>query len=107
MEGCNLRHALNEIKQLLMTPMKGFTGRRHDGDTTPTSPQGGDAESAVQEGDLPGQFTRILGKGTISSSITTVGCLEVTGRNIPQGLYEKRSGCGQNLGRQHCLILTS
>lgn len=60
MEGGNLRQAVSEVRMILMTPLKAFTPpKTEDGEaTTPT-----DGESSIPEADLPGQLTRVLGKG--------------------------------------------
>ncbi|XP_070760766.1 protein Smaug homolog 1 isoform X2 [Enoplosus armatus] len=80
LEGSNLRAPLQELHQMIMTPIKAFSG----GEDAPLqrpllSPEGksaapgshlsggggGEAESGtsvIAEGDLPGQFTRVMGK---------------------------------------------
>ncbi|CAL8245823.1 unnamed protein product [Lota lota] len=82
LEGGNLRALLQELHQMIGTPIKAFCG----GDSDEASPQrpllgpdsksaapgshlagggGGEAEpgaSSVAEGDLPSQFTRVMGK---------------------------------------------
>ncbi|KAG7267422.1 LOW QUALITY PROTEIN: hypothetical protein CRUP_012523 [Coryphaenoides rupestris] len=84
LEGGNLRGPLQELHQMIGTPIKAYCG----GDSEEATPQrpllgpdsksaapgshlaggvggGGDAEpgaSAVAEGDLPSQFTRVMGK---------------------------------------------
>uniref|UniRef100_A0A672ZV06 Protein Smaug homolog 1 n=1 Tax=Sphaeramia orbicularis TaxID=375764 RepID=A0A672ZV06_9TELE len=81
LEGGNLRGPLQELHQMIMTPIKAFSG----GEEAPQRPLlshggksaapgshlsggsggGGEAESGssvIAEGDLPGQFTRVMGK---------------------------------------------
>ena len=63
MESGSLKQALNELKSMLNTPMKAYTGQQ---------PKKSDAEKQhntipepdpIAEGDLPGQLVRVLGKG--------------------------------------------
>lgn len=79
LEGSNLRGPLQELHQMVMTPIKAFVGGEEvtaqrpllGSDGTSAAPgshlnTGGEAESsssAIAEGDLPGQFTRVMGKG--------------------------------------------
>lgn len=79
LEGSNLRAPLQELHQMVMTPIKAFVGGEEvsaqrpllASDGTSAAPgshlsTGGEAESsssAIAEGDLPGQFTRVMGKG--------------------------------------------
>ncbi|XP_068177049.1 protein Smaug homolog 1 [Antennarius striatus] len=73
LEGSNLRAPLQELHHIIMTPIKAFSG----GEDAPlqrpplgpesksAAPGGGEAESStsvIAEGDLPGQFTRVMGK---------------------------------------------
>jgi len=81
LEGSNLRAPLQELHQIVLTPIKAFLGGE---DASPQRPLlglegksaapgahlsgvgGGEAESGtsvIAEGDLPGQFTRVMGKG--------------------------------------------
>ncbi|KAG8001137.1 Protein Smaug-like protein 1 [Nibea albiflora] len=79
LEGSNLRSPLQELHQMIMTPIKAFSGgeeasmQRHllspDGKNAAPgshlSSGGGEAESGtsvIAEGDLPSQFTRVMGK---------------------------------------------
>ncbi|XP_055010368.1 protein Smaug homolog 1-like, partial [Boleophthalmus pectinirostris] len=71
LEGASLRGALQELHQMILTPIRPFTC-----DTSPApgahlshlsggGASGGEAESganAIAEGDLPAQFTRVMGK---------------------------------------------
>ncbi|XP_056269255.1 protein Smaug homolog 1 isoform X2 [Pseudoliparis swirei] len=80
LEGSNLRAPLQELHQIVLTPIKAFLGGE---DASPQRPLlglegksaapgahlsgvgGGEAESGtsvIAEGDLPGQFTRVMGK---------------------------------------------
>ncbi|CAL8351533.1 unnamed protein product [Merluccius merluccius] len=83
LEGGNLRAPLQELHQMIGTPIKAYCG----GDSDEAAPQrpllgpdsksaapgshlagggGGEAEpgaSSIAEGDLPSQFTRVMGKG--------------------------------------------
>ncbi|XP_044073209.1 protein Smaug homolog 1 isoform X2 [Siniperca chuatsi] len=80
LEGSNLRAPLQELHQMIMTPIKAFSGGEEGSLQRPLlSPEGksaapgshlsggggGEAESGtsvIAEGDLPGQFTRVMGK---------------------------------------------
>uniref|UniRef100_A0A671VXL6 Protein Smaug homolog 1 n=1 Tax=Sparus aurata TaxID=8175 RepID=A0A671VXL6_SPAAU len=80
LEGSNLRAPLQELHQMIMTPIKAFSGGEEASLQRPLlSPEGksaapgshlsgsggGEAESGISiiaEGDLPGQFTRVMGK---------------------------------------------
>ncbi|XP_054470827.1 protein Smaug homolog 1 isoform X2 [Anoplopoma fimbria] len=80
LEGSNLRAPLQELHQMIMTPIKAFIGGEEASlqrsllgpeskSAAPgahlTGVGGGEAESGssvIAEGDLPGQFTRVMGK---------------------------------------------
>ncbi|XP_034385608.1 protein Smaug homolog 1 isoform X2 [Cyclopterus lumpus] len=81
LEGSNLRAPLQELHQIVMTPIKAFLGGEEASlqRRAPLSSEGksaapgahlsggggGEAEagtSVIAEGDLPGQFTRVMGK---------------------------------------------
>ncbi|XP_076003021.1 protein Smaug homolog 1 isoform X4 [Genypterus blacodes] len=80
LEGSNLRVPLQELHQMIVTPIKAFSGgeeaspQRHLLSTESKSAapgshlaggSGGEGEpgtSVIAEGDLPGQFTRVMGK---------------------------------------------
>ncbi|XP_028257820.1 protein Smaug homolog 1 isoform X3 [Parambassis ranga] len=80
LEGSNLRAPLQELHQMIMTPIKAVSGGEEVSLQRPLlSPEeksaapgshlsggsGGEAESGtsiIAEGDLPGQFTRVMGK---------------------------------------------
>ncbi|XP_071777237.1 protein Smaug homolog 1 isoform X1 [Centroberyx gerrardi] len=80
LEGSNLRAPLQELHQMIVTPIKAFGGGEEASPQRPLlSPEGksaapgshlaggggGEAEpgtSLIAEGDLPGQFTRVMGK---------------------------------------------
>ncbi|XP_039650018.1 protein Smaug homolog 1 isoform X6 [Perca fluviatilis] len=82
LEGSNLRAPLQELHQMIMTPIKAFVGGEEASLQRPLlSPEGksaapgshltgvggggGEAESGtsvIAEGDIPGQFTRVMGK---------------------------------------------
>lgn len=76
LEGGNMRNALSELRSMLNTPIKAYSGSP-GGDLSkpgsqaspPPSPGAGDGDTPgqVPEGDLPGQFTRVMGKGKIKS----------------------------------------
>lgn len=85
LEGGNLRAPLQELHQMIMTPIKAFSGSE---DASPQRPHlspegksaapgshlssGGEAESGtsvIAEGDLTGQFTRVMGKGEAPSPL--------------------------------------
>ncbi|KAM4752081.1 protein Smaug homolog 2 isoform 2-T3 [Cyanocitta cristata] len=78
LEGGNLWSALQELQQILVTPIKAFRpppaappppgppdGAPPDTFAPPPAPPGPDAEAPaapVPDGDIPGQFTRVMGK---------------------------------------------
>ncbi|XP_061621115.1 protein Smaug homolog 1 isoform X4 [Phyllopteryx taeniolatus] len=78
LEGSNLRVPLQELHQMIMTPIKAFSGGKETSlqrpplnpDSKSSAPGshltgGGEAEassSVIAEGDLPSQFTRVMGK---------------------------------------------
>uniref|UniRef100_A0A3Q2QGA1 Protein Smaug homolog 1 n=1 Tax=Fundulus heteroclitus TaxID=8078 RepID=A0A3Q2QGA1_FUNHE len=80
LEGGNLRTPLQELHQMIMTPIKAFGGGEESSlqrtllrpetkssasDSNLPGGGGGEAESGtsvIAEGDLPGQFTRVMGK---------------------------------------------
>lgn len=79
LEGSNLRGPLQELHQMIITPIKAFIGGEEASMQRPLlsaegksaapgshlSSGGGEAESGasvIAEGDLPGQFTRVMGK---------------------------------------------
>uniref|UniRef100_A0A8C6KSB8 Protein Smaug homolog 1 n=1 Tax=Nothobranchius furzeri TaxID=105023 RepID=A0A8C6KSB8_NOTFU len=76
LEGSNLRSPLQELHQMIMSPIKAFSGGDESSlqrpllgpeskSSAPGSHLSGEAESGtsvVAEGDLPGQFTRVMGK---------------------------------------------
>ncbi|CAJ1050037.1 protein Smaug homolog 1 isoform X2 [Xyrichtys novacula] len=87
LEGSNLRAPLQELHQMIMTPIKAFSGGEeasmqrpllsaesksaapgsHLSSSSSSSGGGGGGEaesgtSVIAEGDLPGQFTRVMGK---------------------------------------------
>ncbi|XP_074640115.1 protein Smaug homolog 1-like [Tubulanus polymorphus] len=61
-DGGNLKPALTEIKSLLMTPLKMYSQPKTEDDSTPTSSTTTTDSDSIPEADLPGQFTRVLGK---------------------------------------------
>lgn len=83
LEGSNLRAPLQELHQMIMTPIKAFSGGEEASLQRPllssegksvapgshlSGSGGGEAESGtsvIAEGDLPGQFTRVMGKGEL------------------------------------------
>ncbi|XP_038124945.1 protein Smaug homolog 1 isoform X2 [Cyprinodon tularosa] len=79
LEGGNLRTPLQELHQMIITPIKAFSGgeesslqrsvmnpeTKRSSDSNLSGGGGGEAESGasvIAEGDLPGQFTRVMGK---------------------------------------------
>lgn len=90
LEGGNLRTPLQELHLMITTPIKAFSGGEESSLQRPLlSPQskssasasglpgggGGEAEigsSVIAEGDLPGQFTRVMGKGERNSPVQVV-----------------------------------
>lgn len=87
LEGSNLRAPLQELHQMIMTPIKAFSGGEEASLQRPLlSPEGksvapgshlsgsggGEAESGtsvIAEGDLPSQFTRVMGKGELHAPV--------------------------------------
>lgn len=84
LEGGNLRTPLQELHQMIITPIKAFSGgeesslqrsvmnpeTKRSSDSNLSGGGGGEAESGasvIAEGDLPGQFTRVMGKGELHS----------------------------------------
>lgn len=83
LEGGNLRAPLQELHQMIMTPIKAFSGSEETSPQRPLlSPEGKSAApgshlsssggveaesgtSVIAEGDLTGQFTRVMGKGEL------------------------------------------
>lgn len=92
LEGSNLRGPLQELHQMIMTPIKAFSDSEEASLQRPLlSPEGksaalgshltgggsGESESGtsvIGEGDLPGQFTRVMGKGELYASILSWDC---------------------------------
>lgn len=94
LEGGNVRNALQELQQIIITPIKAYTPptaaqREVEPGATPTdkaanpveekdasvegfqshNPPPGDGETSatpISDGDIPGQFTRVMGKGDVS-----------------------------------------
>lgn len=62
LEGGNIRQALSDIRNILGTPLKAYQGGTGVIIAPPLSSSDLDT---VPEGDLPGQLTRTLGKGTL------------------------------------------
>ncbi|XP_050840170.1 LOW QUALITY PROTEIN: protein Smaug homolog 2 [Serinus canaria] len=67
LEGGNLWTALQELQQMLVTPIKAFRPPPPPGppDGAPPEPPPAEAEppaAPVPDGDIPGQFTRVMGK---------------------------------------------
>ncbi|KAM7015359.1 protein Smaug homolog 1 isoform 3-T3 [Tautogolabrus adspersus] len=81
LEGSNLRAPLQELHQMIMTPIKAFSGGEEaslqrpllsaegksaaPGSHLSSGGGGGETESGtsvIAEGDIPGQFTRVMGK---------------------------------------------
>lgn len=83
LEGGNLRAPLQELHQMIITPIKAFSGSEEASpQRTLLSPEGKSAApgshlsssggveaesgtSVIAEGDLTGQFTRVMGKGEL------------------------------------------
>ena len=65
MESGNLKQALSEIKAILNTPLKLHSATPSSGGHPPNQPLPTEGD-AIPEGDLPGQLTRVLGKGMSS-----------------------------------------
>lgn len=88
LEGSNLRGPLQELHQMVMTPIKALSGSEEASLQRPLLSPGdknaapgshltggggnGEAESGtsiIAEGDLPGQFTRAMGKGKLQAPV--------------------------------------
>lgn len=85
LEGGNLRAPLAELHQMILTPIKAVAsdkslpsstaqqpllsleGKSSAAPGSHLAPGGGEGETGttlIAEGDIPGQFTRVMGKGT-------------------------------------------
>lgn len=54
------------MKAMLNTPIKAFHKPELEGSLNSPG-AGGDADNTIQEGDIPGQFTRLMTKGSTKS----------------------------------------
>uniref|UniRef100_UPI000B4CFD35 protein Smaug homolog 2 n=1 Tax=Lonchura striata TaxID=40157 RepID=UPI000B4CFD35 len=72
LEGGNLWTALQELQQILATPIKAFRpppppgppdGAPPEAFAAPPAPEAEPPAAPVPDGDIPGQFTRVMGKG--------------------------------------------
>ena len=67
-DGGSLKKCIKEMKSMLYSPIRAFTKPGTDPKESPTSPgAGSEVENTVQEGDLPGQFTRLMTKGIVNT----------------------------------------
>ena len=65
-EGGSIKNCISEMKTMLNTPIKAFVKVGTDQQVgSPVSSPGVDASDSIQEGDIPGQFTRLMAKGNI------------------------------------------
>lgn len=63
MDGGSIKSCISEMKALLNSPLKAFHKPDSDTQGSLNSPgSGGDADNTIQEGDIPGQFTRLMTK---------------------------------------------
>uniref|UniRef100_A0AAV2LL35 Protein Smaug homolog 1 n=1 Tax=Knipowitschia caucasica TaxID=637954 RepID=A0AAV2LL35_KNICA len=62
LEGAGLRGPLQELHQMILTPMRPFTCPPQRGGGGASMAEAESAAGAVSEGDLPAQFTRVMGK---------------------------------------------
>jgi hypothetical protein len=66
MDGCNLAATLEELKAILISPLKPVTQPGiQEGEET-------DNRSAIDQEDIPGQFTKVLDKGNSFFSIFSI-----------------------------------
>ena len=63
MDTCNLKSALQQVKSILNTPIKVFEMEKDAATDSQEKSQNSQNEDVIAEGDLPGQITRLLGKG--------------------------------------------
>lgn len=62
--GGSLRNALSEMKNMIYTPLKRFEPVPGPQASTPNPAPGPvSAAKEIQKGDIPGQFTKVMGKG--------------------------------------------
>lgn len=62
-EGGSVKNCIIEMKSLLNSPLKAFTKLElHSQGSLSLPGAGGDADNTIQEGDIPGQFTRLMTK---------------------------------------------
>ncbi|XP_078491617.1 protein Smaug homolog 2 [Ciona intestinalis] len=57
--GGSLRSALLELKSIIQTPIKSFQSLKLESDDVAT---GGGKKEVIEEGDIPAQYTRVMGK---------------------------------------------
>uniref|UniRef100_F6T065 SAM domain-containing protein n=1 Tax=Ciona intestinalis TaxID=7719 RepID=F6T065_CIOIN len=57
--GGSLRSALLELKSIIQTPIKSFQSSKVESDDVAT---GGGKKEVIEEGDIPAQYTRVMGK---------------------------------------------
>ncbi|KAK7502826.1 hypothetical protein BaRGS_00006076 [Batillaria attramentaria] len=63
MEGGPIREVLGEMKSMLNTPIKAYTPPQSGSASShPSPPQSPSTDSDIAEGNLPGQFVRLMGK---------------------------------------------
>ncbi|KAL4238060.1 Protein Smaug 2 [Mactra antiquata] len=72
MESGPIKPCISEMKAMLNTPIKAFHKPESDSAGPLNSPgSGGDADNTIQEGDIPGQFTRLVTKVFTQLMLTT------------------------------------
>lgn len=72
MESGPIKPCISEMKAMLYTPIKAFNKPGSDPGGSLNSPgSGGDADNTILEGDIPGQFTRLVTKGITCSFVKT------------------------------------
>ncbi|XP_013400510.1 protein Smaug homolog 1 [Lingula anatina] len=107
MEGGNVKQPLQEMRAMLNTPLKAYTPSTPDQEKTepPPSPTGTEGESSsIPEGDVPRQFTRVMGK--VCTQLLTSSQVEDESFNIYLQLIDKAVHHEAFTQRQKNLLLT-
>uniref|UniRef100_A0A669CWL1 Protein Smaug n=1 Tax=Oreochromis niloticus TaxID=8128 RepID=A0A669CWL1_ORENI len=62
LEGGNLRNALQELQQIIITPIKAYSPPTGFQSNNPPPCDGDSSGAPISDGDIAGQFTRVMGK---------------------------------------------
>ena len=69
-EGGSIKNCICEMKAMLNSPIKAFVRPGTEQPLgSPISSPGVDTSDSIQEGDIPGQFTRLMAKGNNSEHL--------------------------------------